>query len=105
MDRLSSFLPQILNKRGLLVRAEASLVIHHAEQWLKETLPNLKDGITAKSLGEDGTLLIECAHSVAAQECQIELPHLILFLRDHCGHSSLRTARIIRSRAASPAPA
>jgi len=104
MDRVSSVIKKVLEKHGLRQHAEAALVVHHAEQWLQDALPNLKDGITAQSLGEDGTLLIECAHSVAAQECQIELPHLILFLREDCGHSSVRTARIVRSRAHSPVP-
>jgi hypothetical protein len=98
MDSLSSIVAKVLHKHGLKYEAEASLVTHHANTWIADHVPELKESITACALKDDGTLLLECATSVAAQECQQHLPHLALFLKEDCGHSTVRTVRLIRSR-------
>lgn len=98
MDRLSKILPSVLGKRGLKAEADAALVLHRAKEWLRERLPQLKASITPSTLQEDGTLLIACLHSSAAQECLAALPHLKIFLREECGFLPVRSIRLIRSR-------
>ncbi|ALM09801.1 MAG TPA: hypothetical protein DEB30_03925 [Candidatus Peribacter riflensis] len=99
MDRLSHILPAVLQKRGLTQHADAALVLHRASAWLSEHLPAHRTILTPRALQEDGTLLIECDQSSAAQECLAALPHLKIFLREECGFLPVRTIRLVRTRA------
>ena len=98
MDRLSEILPKVAGKRGLQKHVAASLAIHNANLWIKQHVPHLEGDLVARTLQEDGTLLLECAHSAAAQESQQHLPHLALYLREDCGYAGVRTVRVIRAR-------
>jgi|GEM_PF-643473 len=98
MDRVSQILPAVLQKRGIKQHVDASLVIHRASAWIAENLPTLKTLLTPTTLQEDGTLIIECDHSSAAQECQAALPHLKVFLREECGFAPVRSIHLLRTR-------
>jgi hypothetical protein len=98
MNRLSTLLAKVIRKCGLQHHVEAGLIVHHANAWLSEHLPTLTGDVKASHFGEDGVLMLACAHSVAAQECQLCLPHLAVYLRETCSNISLKSIRIIRSR-------
>lgn len=98
MDRVSQILPKVLQSKGLKQHADAALVLHRSRAWISEHLPNVRMSISPHSLQEDGTLLIECEHSAAVQECLAALPHLKLFLREECGFLPVRTIRLVRTR-------
>lgn len=102
MDRLSKILPSVLGKRGLKAHADAALILHRAKEWLGERLPELKDSVSPHALQKDGTLLIACLHSAAAQECLSALPHLKIFLREECGFLPVRSIRLVRARSTAP---
>jgi hypothetical protein len=76
MDKVSSFLTAVLNRRGLASHAGSALVVHRCEQWIKERLPNISPFVTVRSV-QDGTLIIACSHSIAQQECQSASADLI----------------------------
>ncbi|MDD5041463.1 MAG: DciA family protein [Candidatus Peribacteraceae bacterium] len=97
MDRLSQILPKVLQSRGIKQHADAALVLHRAQAWIAENLSNLRTSVFPQSLQEDGTLLIECKDSAAAQECLSALPHLKVFLREECGFLPVRTIRLVRT--------
>jgi hypothetical protein len=101
MDRLSKILLRVLRSKGLKQHADAALVLQRAQEWLDEHLPELRDSLMPHSLHEDGTLVIECEHPSAAQECLASLPHLKIFLREECGFAPVRSIRLIRSRSLS----
>jgi hypothetical protein len=96
MDKLSSVLPKMLRKRGIEGHAMSSLAVHRAMQWMNERLPALQNFIEVKSV-QDGVLYIECAHSVAMQECQCATADLLGFLRLECPFSAIKDIRIVRN--------
>ena len=98
MDRISQILPGVLRAKGLKQHADAALVLHRARAWIAESLPDIRTAVSAQTLQEDGTLIIECGNSSATQECLAALPHLKLFLREECGFLPVRTIRLIRTR-------
>ena len=99
MDRLKVLPPNVLGSKGLQQHADAVLVLQRASAWIAEHLPNIRTAVTPRSMQEDGTLLIECEHSAATQECLSALPHLKVFLREECGFLPVRTIRLVRTRA------
>lgn len=99
MDRAGAILSRVLQAKGLKQHADAALVLHLARAWITEHLPRVLTSVSPRSLQEDGTLLVECEHSAAAQECLSALPHLKVFLREECGFLPVRTIRLVRTRA------
>ncbi|MFH1444183.1 MAG: DciA family protein [Candidatus Peregrinibacteria bacterium] len=98
MDRLKVIPSNVLKSKDLKQHVDAALVLQHARTWIAENLPDIRTAVLPRSLQEDGTLLIECEHSAAAQKCLSALPHLKVFLREECGFLPVRTIRLVRTR-------
>jgi len=98
MYSIRSVLPQVLRKRGLMRHAEASRLTFVAERWLAATLPALRGALAVERV-QDGTLMIGCSHSIAAQECQFVVPALLTHLQRECGAQALTEVRVVRTRA------
>ena len=96
MDRISSFLPNVLRKRGLQKHAEASFIVQQAQRWLSEKLPKLIQDIHVASF-KDATLTVSCAHSIAAQECHQVAQELAAYLCSECGVKELTEVRCVRA--------
>jgi hypothetical protein len=94
MDRLSALLPKVLHKRGIKHEADASLVVYHAQKWLKEH--DAQEGTNVTKL-QYGTLFIETLSSVAAQECHGMTNDLLEELQATFPNVTLDTIRILRS--------
>ncbi len=96
MDSLASLLPNVLRKRGLLEHAEASHVIFKANEWLHTTFPDYADSLKASKF-QHGTLLIECADSIVAHECQQDLGKLLSYLQGLDQPKEVRDIRLVRA--------
>ncbi len=95
MEHISTLLPKILRKRGIKEEADASLVTYVAEQWLKAQ-GNSPDARVTKLCA--GTLFIEVASSVAAQELHAKSEELLAALRERFPDLPQTTVRIVRGR-------
>ncbi len=95
MDRISTLLPKVLEKRGLQKHAEASFIVQQAQAWLADRLPAFVHDLRASSF-KDGSLLVSCAHSIAAQECNQVAEELAAYLRSECGAKKLEGVRCVR---------
>ena len=93
MDKVSSLLPRVLHKRGLHKHANASLVVLRAQEWLQKNLRKYEKDLHVRKL-QEGTLVIEAANSIAAQECQQCKEALLEDLRKDC--KDLKDVRISR---------
>lgn len=96
MDSVRSLLPKVLRRRGLYAHASASLVTLRAQQWLDGELPAFR-GIIAVPRFAQGVLEIECANSIASQECRSIIPVLLEHLTRECEGISVREVRISRT--------
>lgn len=94
MDKISTLLPKVLHKRGIKHEADASLIVHHAQKWLKEHGAPEDTNVTKF---QDRTLFIETASSVAAQECHGMTNDLSEELQATFPNVTLDTIRILRS--------
>ena len=95
MDKASSLLPKVLNKHGLKTEAEASLIVHHANRWLKSQ--EVPSDVCATQLKDD-VLILETKNSASAQECQSVSEDLLLFLKQKFPKTTLTRIRIQRMR-------
>ena len=95
MEHVGSLLSKALAKRGLKDQAQASLVVHQAQEWLLEALPPFHGMILVQKC-ENGVLFVKCEHSIAAQECHQVVDALLCHLRDECGCKMVESVRIIR---------
>lgn len=100
MDHISTLLPKVLRKRGLHGHAQASLAVSRCQEWISGNLPHVAADLRAVQCKE-GVLHIECAHSIAAQECQQRSSELLASLRESCGGMEITGVRLLRSRAES----
>lgn len=66
MDKVSSLLPKVLQKRGLKNEVDASHIVHIANMWLKEH--GAPDDASATKY-QNRVLVIEVSTPVSAQEC------------------------------------
>lgn len=98
MDRIRNIPSPVIQKRSIRQHADAALVLQRANVWLSDSFPTLRDSLSAQTFLGDGTLVIECANSADAQECQAALPHLKIFLREECGFAPVRAIRLMRTR-------
>ncbi|MDB4977933.1 MAG: hypothetical protein JWM56_119 [Candidatus Peribacteria bacterium] len=97
MDRISSLLPKVLQKRGLQAQATASHIVHIAQEWLRQALPQFSADLHVERYS-DATLYISAAHSIAAQECQQVLPLLKIYLQKEGGVKNLEGIQLTRAR-------
>jgi len=85
MERLSTVLPSVLEKRGIAHHAFAALVCRRAEAWLGANLPAVLHDHLRIGGYRSGELCITTATSLAAQECQLAVPALQKALQEECG--------------------
>ncbi len=98
MDRLNTVLSKVLQRRGLHGQATASMIVHQAQEWLVNALPQFARDLRVLHI-KDGTLAIASANSIAAQECQQVVPLLKEYLIRDCKHAQLESIQIMRERA------
>lgn len=96
MDSVRSLLPKVLRRRGLYEHAAASFVTLKAQEWLTVELSACKGTITVPRFSQ-GVLEIECANSIAAQECRSIVPVLLDYLARECEGISVKDVRIGRT--------
>ncbi len=96
MDRLDTLLPKILQRRGLHQQATASLMVHQAQEWLRNALPQFARDLVVLHV-KDSVLQISAANSIAAQECHQVLSLLKEYLQRDCKHVTLEGIQITRS--------
>jgi len=72
------------------------MVTYRAEKWLKSSLPRLCDAIAVHELSR-AVLTIECANSIALQECRFLIPSLQQELARSCPESVIRDIRVMRT--------
>ncbi len=96
MDRAGDILKRVLNQKGLLKEAQASMVVVKADEWVQARLPAVASHIHTDKL-QDGVLLMACDNSIAAQECQQGSAGLLSYLAQECPTVSIREIRTLRS--------
>jgi hypothetical protein len=96
MDRVSSFLTTVLNRRGLTAHAEGALAKIRAENWLSEHLPEIRPFTHIRG-SKDGQLVISCENAIAMQECQSIADSLLLELKRDSACGSIRSIRVERA--------
>lgn len=84
MDKISSLIPKVLNKRGLKDEAQASYVVFLATEWIAEQLPALAEQVQVESM-RDGVLSIETSHSAVSQEIAVQKEALLAHLNSFEG--------------------
>ena len=94
MDNLQLILARVLKKRGLQIHANAAHLTHVAQKELNLLLPAFSNQLFVQSFSQ-GTLLIESAHSIAAQECQAAIADLQRAIERACS-VEVKEVRIIR---------
>lgn len=95
MDRASQLITGALAKQGLARHALAAMAIHRVNGWLRKRFP--ADGVAFVRSIADGTLSIECRHSIVLQELQLQITDLRSFCETECPFASIRDIRLSRS--------
>ncbi|MDO8649543.1 MAG: DciA family protein [Candidatus Peregrinibacteria bacterium] len=97
MDHIGSILSKVLKKRGLHGHAEASLVVHRAQEWINDHLPLVAAALHPRTF-TDGTLIIAADHAIALQECQMEIPALQTWLTAEAHPALVKDIRLLRAK-------
>ena len=99
MDKLSSLIPRVLNKRGLRDEASASHVTYLSMLWIQENLPDCSQYLVV-SKHSAAVLHVESDHSIASQELSQVSQALLDYLNSHDGISidDIRISRGTGSR-------
>jgi len=95
MQKASTLLPKVLRRHGLKGEADASLIIHKANEWMLSH--GAPEDAKATKL-KDGALFIEVEHSTSAQECLGLSDDLLHWLQKMYDGSLIQKLRIIRRR-------
>lgn len=95
MQKAATLLPKVLRRHGLKGEADASLVIHKANEWMEEN--GAPEDAKATKL-KDSTLFIEVAHSTSAQECLAISDDLLHWLQKMYYGSLIQKLRILRKQ-------
>lgn len=101
MDHIRTLLPKVLNRRGLMKEATASMIVFRAGEWLARELPGFTDFLFARKF-QNGELVVATRHSIAAQECQQRTTDLLHYLQQECGHAEVARIRLIREDPPAP---
>ncbi len=96
MDSIHSVLSKVLHRRGLEREARAAQATYAADRVMLAILPNVAPLLKAKSC-KQGTLIIEAAHPIAAQECQLKIPELLVLLEKELDGRLVTEIRLIRA--------
>ncbi len=95
VDKVSSLLTAVLNRRGLADHAGSALIVHRCEQWIKERMPAIFPFVQVRFV-QDGTLVIACSHAIAQQECQTASADLIADLSRNEPFIRISSVRTVR---------
>lgn len=95
MDSLATLLPNVLQRRGIKDEAIAAHIVHCANCFLHEHLPDFREEVEAKQFTQ-GTLVLSTSNSIAAQECQALTQDLLAFLQSAFPSTKLEKVRILR---------
>ncbi|HLC75916.1 MAG TPA: hypothetical protein VJB82_02240 [Candidatus Peribacterales bacterium] len=95
MDKVSSLLSRVLSKRGLKDEADASYIVHTANDWLK--VNGAPENAIATML-KNGVLVISVPTAIAGQECYALNEDLLLALQKKFPSSRPIQIRIQRSK-------
>lgn len=95
MQKASTLLPKVLRRHGLKGEADASLIIHKANEWLEEH--EAPENAKATKL-KDGSLFIEVENSTSAQECLAISDDLLHWLQKMYDGSLIQKLRILRKQ-------
>lgn len=98
MDRVKDLLGKVLRRRGLQNEAAAAHAVYLANAWIASAMPSFADSVRVRNV-KDNTLLIECMHSVAAQEVTQRSIELLEYLRKEAG-IPLSGTRVLRAKTA-----
>ena len=71
------------------------MAVHRVNAWLAERFP--APGAATARVIKDGTLHVECAHSIILQELQLQLTDLRAFCDTECRFASISEIRLARS--------
>jgi len=96
MDRISSFLTNVLQKRGLADHAKGALATLRARDWITEQLPQISSYIKVKGIKE-GEIVIACENAIAMQECRSASEGLLQELRKDSSCGVVRSIRVERA--------
>ncbi len=96
MDRLSSVLPKILQRRGLKQLADASTLILRANEWIAAHMGMQAAVIGARTFA-DGTLFIEAENGIALSEMSRKADALLTFLKTKIPEIAVQSVRCTRS--------
>ena len=97
MDQLRNILPRVLAQRGLSDEGFAAHIVYTSQQWIEKALPALRGIITVHLLDERGELVINVAHSIAAEEVHRTSPELLMFLKEEFPTRCPKKVRIQRT--------
>jgi len=95
MESLSAILPKVLQKRGIKAEADASLVVHAANEWLQKQGGIFATSVAAMRFAEN-TLTLCTQSSVAAEEARVHSQELQEALQDRLPGMTIETVRIVR---------
>lgn len=95
MQKASTLLPKILRRHGLKGEADASLIIHKANEWMLSH--GAPEDAKATKL-KDSTLFIEVENSTSAQECLGISDDLLHWLQKMYDGSLIQKLRILRKQ-------
>lgn len=96
MDRVSSVLTSVLNRRGLAAHAEGALAVLRAKEWIAEHLPQISSFVRIRSV-KDGQMMIECENAIAMQECHSIANSLLQELKRDSACGIIRSVRVERA--------
>lgn len=95
MDRISSLLTTVLNRRGLTVHAEGALAVLRASKYIEKQLPQIFAFIHVRNV-KDGQMVIACENAIAMQECHALTDSLVQELKNDPSCGIIHTIRVER---------
>lgn len=96
MDRVSSLLQSVLNRRGLASHAEGALAVFRAKQWMDTHSPHISGYVHVQNV-RDGEMVIACDNAIAMQECRSMTDGLLQELKLDTACGVVRSIRVERS--------
>lgn len=95
MDKVSSLISKVLSKRGLKGEADASFIVHIANEWLHEHSASESAIATTYKYGE---LTVTVSSAIAGQECYAISEDLLLAVQKKFPSARITKIRIQRSK-------
>lgn len=96
MDRVSSLLTAVLNRRGLTTHAEGALAVVRASQLIEKRLPQIFAFVRVQGV-KDGQMMIKCENAISMQECHAISDSLLQELKNDPSCGVIHTIRVDRA--------